>query len=152
MSEVKDALQGILVETEVLKLEAQNKLSELNASRSALEEEKSLRDENTELMNVGPVIEVKFEQLEEEEVVVSMMLPEKITNKIMVQFASAVPGEVYVLYKEKRKKVTVAHFEMETTIAHLLDKQKNKEQIVDFGKVRFNIANFVSFCNMNLRW
>lgn len=64
LSEVKDALQGVLVETEVLRLE-------LTASKKSLEEERARLQEERELDAKRLMDE--FERLEEEKARVSVL-------------------------------------------------------------------------------
>ena len=126
----------------------------LNARVDALEEEKSLRDENPELLDVGPVVEMKYQDLKDQGIINSIVLPERILKGLVVQFASSVPGEMHVLFKEKPKKSKkiLAHCQFNTSLAALLDMQKDEVKVADFGKVRFSVNNLVTFMNVEMRW
>jgi hypothetical protein len=75
----------------------------------------------------------------------------------VVQFSSAVPGQFDILFKETvggwpRKKQIRAHYSIKTSIAALLDCQKDDKRILEIGKVKFHVKKLLTFVNENLKW
>jgi hypothetical protein len=60
-------------------VDSNEELKKLLDSRSdKLDEERRIRDENLDLMIVGPVIELRFTKLKNDGVIVSIALPDKV--------------------------------------------------------------------------
>jgi len=120
---------------------------------------KKLREENAEFLLVGPVIELKLKALKKEGIIISVALPDKVMSKIIVQFSSAVPGVVDILFREEVRgffkrtpSKILAHYRTKTSVAELLDFQREDKHMVQIGKVKFNVDKLLAFVNTRLKW
>eukprot|EP00298_Acanthocystis_sp_HF-20_P016964 c21637_g2_i1.p1 GENE.c21637_g2_i1~~c21637_g2_i1.p1 ORF type:complete len:130 (-),score=23.20 c21637_g2_i1:77-466(-) len=123
---------------------------------AALDAERKLRNENKQLMSVGPVVEIKFTKLKDDGIIVSAAFPDSLYPKMIVQLSSPLPGSINILFREPgkglRAKVHKAHYQIYMTLAMLLDCTKTNKHILEMGKVKFNVDNFLTFVNERLHW